>query len=236
MLRIDGEARWFYKLGHQEVPGPLRRVRRLGNCLFVVGESRGIWRFDGRNWQTLEHGLPDEVPLNLEGNDVDILDRAIDETELAFSIARGIGDELCIVGSGGEIWFWRDDRWEKDDTLTNVNLYDIIYGSDGNYTIVGQLGTMMVGNRGRWEARTTGINSDLLSVSEFCGKTYVATGNDILFWNGENLELVDMGRELTVPAHQVVSRRGVMLSVAAKEVMMTSDGATWWSLLVEEAG
>jgi hypothetical protein len=234
LLRIEGENTIAFKLGDPKVPGPLRRVRRLGRSLFIVGEERSVWRFNGSKSEKLNSGLPAELPANLDGNEEEILDRAISGTELSFAVTQGPGDELCMVATGGEIWLWRNNHWVMDAIPTNACLFDVIYSAEGKYIVVGQLGTMLVGTPGAWSFWETGTDDDLLSVCQFLGTTYVATGNGLMFWNGEELKAVEFGTKLPVPAHQVVCGHGVLLSIAAKEVMMTTDGKVWRSLLVVE--
>lgn len=235
LLRIDGASKKIYKLGHEELPGPLRRVRRCGNSLCVVGEERGAWRFESEEWQKLCLGLPDEMPVGGEIDEDEILERAISDTELAFSIAQGRDGELCMVGTGGEIWFWGRGRWQKDASPTNVNFYDVTYASGERYIVVGQLGMILVGGRGKWTIWESGTNNDLLSVCEFRGRIYVATGNEVMEWQGEELDVVHMGGSVVVPAHQVVSSHGSLLAVGGKEVMVSADGSLWRSMLFLES-
>ena len=237
-LRVYKESKQVFDFkSFDDVVGPFRKIRKIGNELYVIGEDRSVWVMKDSIWRRQERGLPegDSLPdVDDTGFDEDrYLEDLIEKSEVIFSISGSGPNDLCMVGTLGEIWTWDGGFWSKESTPTNQNLYDVYCISEGQYIICGQNGTILEGGNRRWRLiETDNESSDFCSITKYRDKWYLADGHDLFEFDGDTLSQVNFGVDENVPSHFVVSSDQIILSIAAKEAFFCRDGVAWKSLLM----
>ena len=198
--------------------GPLRSMRTIADSIFAVGMARQVYRRLGdKTWSRCEAGLPAEISLHeVSGfNSVD-----------GFSV-----DDLYAVGWRGEIWHFDGKLWRQEMNSVHQTLFDVRVVSPSIVYACGENGALLKGNKGKWTALDfRGPRPAFRSMAWFHEKLFLADGHALYVLDKGALSEVDFGVGATVPSAHVHSNDGVLLSVAGKEVFLTSDGITWTAL------
>ena len=200
-----------------QMRGPLRDIRVIEQEVFAVGMGRQVYRWLGPgNWVRFELGLP--------------------ETRARGSIVglNGISgvsvDNLYAVGWGGEIWRTDGERWRAVSSPTNVGLFDVQVISDKLAYACGQAGTLLRGIGDQWEAIEYKSNQEIgefRSMAWFKDRLYLTDGDLLYSLVDDVVTRVDMGFGEDVPTGYIHASQDLLLSVAPKDLFMTSNGAKW---------
>lgn len=188
--------------------GPLRGVRLVGECVYVVGADSQVYRREGAHqWRAWDEGLPGGV---------------------RFEAVDGFGEaDLVAVGWDGAVWRCVDGVWGSVVSPTDAVLVDVCCAGDGRVFACGRQGLLVCGVGDEWSVLdVAGFSDDLWSVAWYGGELYVATMSEVLRLGAAGLEVVDMGEDRAGSCYDLVTGDGVMWSVGAKDVM-AFDGTTW---------
>nr|WP_319392417.1 hypothetical protein [uncultured Desulfobacter sp.] len=213
--------------------GPFRKIKNICGALYVLGEEKSVWHCQKGQWTKLAKGIPSPDFDMFEDQD-EYFDDLIEKSEVAFSLSGKSTNDLCMTCTTGQAWFWDGHAWAQDYSLpTNQNLYDICKLENGKYIICGGGGTLIEGERARWNIiETFDGESDLISVCQFKDSIYVSDGQGLSKLHHGKTVPVDFGLKADTPSHIVVANHDLVLSIAAKEVFFSKDGDTWFSLLM----
>jgi hypothetical protein len=217
--------------------GPFRKIRNVGESIYVLGEDCSLWMFKPDGWLKIRDEL-DEQHFQLESvtdefDEDELFDKLIENTEVAFSFAGSSSNEIYQVGTSGKIWIFNGKKWSEEATPTNVTLSDICRTKSGSYIICGSNGTVIIGESQKWRIFEKGdVANNYFSVTEFLDKIFVADGYSLFKIENNRISRVDFGISSNIPAHFVTTRCEVVLSLAAKEVFISKDGNNWLSLLL----
>jgi len=195
--------------------GPMRNIRAISGTVFAVGMARQVYRRLGDNtWARYEEGLPVDIPpLKVAGFN---------------SIDGAAIDDIYSVGWGGEIWHHDGTLWLPEESPTNLALFDVLAISASKIYACGQAGTLLQGRSGLWEVvEFEGPRPTFRSMAWFQDKLYLADGQALFTLENGELSVVDFGVGVTVPSGHLHTGDGILLSVAGKEVFMTTDAVTW---------
>jgi len=196
--------------------GPLRSVRSVGEHVFTVGMDYQVYRRTGRNkWERYENGLPGPPPM---------------PKVVGFNAIDGSDpNDLHAVGWGGEIWYYDGTRWNEASSPTNVALMDVIAVSKKQLYVCGQEGVILKGYRDKWDVVDYEGAEELefRSLAWFRKKLYLADGHALYVLEDDGLSEVDFGVEAIVPSSHLHVNAGRILSVAGKEVFISTNGTDW---------
>lgn len=248
VLGREGECFLVSTSGHEDISiisdnypsGPYREVQVVGNYIFVLGEERSVFtrNLEDRtpNWKKIDIGLPSENEFidksdSFENEDT-LIHELINNSEVMFSLAGNNINDVCMVGSSGEIWFWDGIKWNTGNSPTNLNLYSVVNVSD-KYIACGQFGTLLIGHRNQWKIIDLDITeSNFCSVASFSEKIFLADGFSLFVYNSDGFSKVDLLDNAEIPSHRVKSNNEVIVSVAAKEIFTSHNAIDWKSLLL----
>jgi hypothetical protein len=237
-LQISNEKKQVFDFkSSNEVVGPFRKIRNIGDELYVIGEERSVWVMRDSMWHRQENGISQKESLPEPGSsdfdEDEYISNLIEHSEIMFSISGSGANDLCLVGTSGEIWTWNGKIWEKESSPTNQNLYDVYCLNEGHYIICGQNGTILIGGKGEWHViESNNDHSDFCSITKFRDKFYLADGHNLFEYNGDELSPIDFGVGDQVPSHFVASSDQIIVTLAAKEAFFSRDGSYWESLLM----
>jgi hypothetical protein len=215
--------------------GPMRGIDRIGPAVYAYGMKREIYRcLDHSRWERYNEGMQAPFP----SGKVDVaalIKKGIKEMGGINSIAAAPDQVLHAFGMRGEIWQLERDRWQKNDSPTNLMLTDSAVHEDGVITVCGHSGVILQGHGSSWRffeyEGPDGL--DFSAISILNRKIYLADGNSLRTLRGNSLEVVDFGVGQIVPASSLHSAHMRLLSVAGKEVFVTENGENWTSLIPE---
>jgi hypothetical protein len=221
---------------HQPPNGPYRQVQHINESVYLVGEERSVWRLDEKSWILLSEGMPTPSEYDSaidNGSEDRFIDQLIEESEVMFGLAGYDSSNLCLVGTGGEIWAWNGARWSREDLGTNMNFYDVCRAENSTYIACGQAGNIYQGGQHKWALITPNeVHNDFCSVAKFAKKIYLADGNGLFHINDNAIERVSFNLGIEVPSHLVISNDQLIVSLAAKELFLSADGITWKSAIL----
>lgn len=229
---VSGESTTDLPLvGDYDYSGPFRRILNISERLFVLGEDRGLYMLRADHWQQLSNGLP-SIDFSAVADDEEAYQRIAGETEVWFSFAGLNEKQICSVGSGGEIWHWDGTIWHRADSPTNLVLTDTFATEDNRYLICGQRGLVFYSDREFWTILCSeNPPLELSCVCKFHGRVYLADGHGVFALEGDAITPVKLQDGTIFPAHRLISRSELLVSLASKDVFISSDGATWEALL-----
>jgi len=220
----------------EDPPGPFRKIRPLGTRLVSLGRDNTLWKKSTDNWEMIYGGKDETSVVEMLAISESVVDEAFDEiaeeTNILFSIAGASSEDHCMVGTDGTVIVCKGGDWSREDVPTNVNLYDVCKTSEGNYLVCGQGGIVLIGQKDSWNIALSDESlGDLVTIAQFGSHYYIANGNKIFRTNLTDFEIVDFGVNANVPSKIIVTGKQQILSIAGKEVFISSDGFSWKSIL-----
>jgi hypothetical protein len=213
METIDGSER-----GPSELV-TIRTVRGVGGKVYAAGMARMVYRREGDGqWVAVDAGT--FVPRGER-----------DKAEGFLAIDGRSAREIYAAGYQGEIWFYDEFNWERQDSPTNVALTTMAVTLEGDVHIAGLAGIYIVGRRGAWRVIEHHLHeNDFWGMTFFDGYVYSATLNGIFCYVPDGLEPVDLNLERHVSTAYLDARGGVMWSAGHKDLLRTNDGVTWTAI------
>lgn len=194
--------------------GPLRGVRLIGEHVYVVGMDRQVYRRDNVNrWIELDHGArPD--PKNKD--------------TVGFEAVDGYSEtEIYAVGWDGEIWQFDGHTWKRRNSPTNAVLVDVCCAGNGMVYACGRNGLVVRGRNDKWEVlELREFSEDIWSLAWYQERVYLASMENLFVLNGDQLEIVDMGKDRAKTCYDLVTGDGVLWSIGFKDAM-AFDGKQW---------
>jgi hypothetical protein len=193
-------------------PGPLRRLVSIAESFIAVGMGRTVLQRESRGrWNEIGPGTlaeDENKVIGFEGVD-------------GYSL-----EDLYTAGWAGEIWHRAGESWERIDSPTNANLNAVACAPDGSVYIVGDDGSMVVGDGREWRFVDTGRAENLQDVAEFDGELFVVTDFQILRLTEEGLIAEDRfanGDAPTTCLHLLRAADGI-ISLGPKDLFRFSGG------------
>ena len=194
--------------------GDLRFVRSIGGHAYATGMDRQVYRRQGRDeWVCIDESMRPAKD---------------DESLVGFNGIDGVSEkEIFAVGFQGAIWHYNGRTWKELQSPTNIVLSSVCCAGDGNVYACGRRGTLLRGDRRRWEVIDHGkSNEDFWGLAWYQNKLYVSSLRRVLtLEKGDRLRMVDMDEPVT-SAYHLSAQDGVLLSIGPKDVML-NDGAKW---------
>jgi hypothetical protein len=218
---VDGKGDFHEELIHDfkkvgpDRCGKLLRVRGIGKRAYAVGMGRMVYRRDDVNkWTAIDKGVL--VP----GDVIELL---------GFDGIDGFSEEDIYAGGlQGEIWHYNGKKWTQLDSPTNVPLYDIICGGDGQVYAAGRDGVLVQGRGDNWRVLTDdAFQRDIWNLCWFADRLFIATTSGLFYLNEKGkIKPVDFGADVPNTTYHLSARDGIMWSIGAKDIMQY-DGKTW---------
>lgn len=195
--------------------GPLREVRGIAaGRAYAVGTCRQAYRRDAPGkWVCIDQGAQAS---------------AKDNVETCFESIDGFSEtDIYTVGWEGEIWHYDGKKWKEIDSPTNLTLFNVKCGTDGNIYACGQMGTLLRGRGEEWSSIEHDATEDNLRDLEwYDGSLYVSSMKNIFKLVDNQLHKVELGKDVPSTCHHLNARDGIMWSIGAKDVM-SFDGKKW---------
>ncbi|QPF74119.1 hypothetical protein G8A07_15155 [Roseateles sp. DAIF2] len=221
LVQFDGQA--FLDLpsvSARGLAGPLRSIRTVGaRCTLAVGTALQVYRSDDWvDWRS------EAIPL-LPG--VQAVDLGLE------SLAHFSEDEVYAVGWEGLLCQRSKGEWQRIDSPTNCDLFDIACASDGVAYAVGDQGTVIRGRGSVWTAIEHGDTEEKLwGVACLDGRVFIASMNLLYELVGENLVPVEPPDDEVFPSsvYRLTAAGSTLWSAGMKE-LFEFDGSRWTPLL-----
>lgn len=197
----------------QKGRGPVRRIRGLGDYVYVVGMGRQVYRLSPKQdlhaWEWLE------VPDSKDG------------TVVGFETIASVGDDLVCAGWRGEIWRFHEGVWKQEESGTKLLITDMTTVGDTLYAC--GLGGLILRNvSGVWETLPQdGFTKDLFSIVAYEGQIFLASLTGFYTLVDGKVTPIDFG-DISTPttAHTVCLVEGGIAACGAKD-MLIMQGGVW---------
>lgn len=228
LLGRDGEAVKLAtadsKVTEDQIPGAglnaldpygyVNAIKNVDGELYVCGYGRQVYRHRSGKWLSIAD---------------DILTH---ESARGFFDIDGSNEEhIYAVGWQGEIFFYDGQRWQQDDSPTNVHLASVRCVSTDEVWIAGNDGTVLRGRYNHWDViKNDDIDSNWYCVEEYNGTIYLA-GNAVLgYVDGDSISILDIGLGHSVTTNRLHSKEGVLWSIGEKHVLRF-NGSKWTEIV-----
>jgi len=220
----------------QSAVGPTRGLALVGGDPVAFGMKREVFRRRGpSSWERWNQQMNPALPA---GMDIAAAIKYRMKTSGGLNaLLEGPGHVLYSFGLHGEIWRRSaadgHSTWNAVDSPTNLTFADATLDGDNVIYACGQVGTIVRGLEDRWVS----LNYDGPQALDFCNVAwfdnalYVADGHSLRRLRDGTLETVDFGVGAVVPCSHLHATSEALLSVAGKELFITSNGSDWTSLL-----
>ena len=187
--------------------------------------------------------LSTEIAISKDGNiwSVNQFGTSSNLNSIAFS-----GDTKLMVGDKHEVVFadslssWIPFKSKIGDGFEYENLYSVIE-VNGVYTIVGEKGIILSGNKEGFQKQNSGVSGSLYSIT-YAKNKFVAVGHSgviITSIDGKNWqsqEIVFAGRSLKSNFRGITYGKGKFIIISTYGMILTSDDAQKWSVNDSFAG
>lgn len=135
------------KIPYDEIKGPQRggmvNPKNIGGYVYAVGARRSVCRREGPN-----HWVPlwnDSLPIPKVKSTPDLDD-------FGFEAIDGFSpDDIYAAGGKGDVWHFDGKRWRQIPFPSNMDLYNVCCGGDGQVYIGAQSGHVFRGRGQKWE-------------------------------------------------------------------------------------
>ena len=202
--------------------GAVRRLRTIGDRLYVVGGDHTVCVRRGRNqWESLCLNLP--RPTRADTDDVYRM------ANKSFVDVDGFSpDDLYVIAGAGRVWHFDGTKWSAVAFPSNMELYSICCAGDGYVYIGAQSGSVFRGRDNEWTllVRET-LTLPFKDIVWHAGKVWLTS--DYGLWNLIDGKLV----EADLPSSDIKVCAG-NLSVGDGEMLMAGthgaavhDGKQW---------
>ncbi len=203
---LDGPAR----------RGPIRDLQLIAGVPYAAGMGRQVYRREGvDNWTRQDQGV--------------VLPRG--EIQLCgFNSIDGLSeDAIYAVGFNGEIWFRNHNKWQQQDSPTNLVLHKVKVAREDLIFASGQMGALLRSDGNHWETiEHDAVTDDLWGMEWFQGELYLACDSGLFKLDSED-QLVEVDMQLSPKPtfRHLHANDGVLWSCGPKHVTWTEDGQTW---------
>jgi hypothetical protein len=158
--------------------GYCKRIRFIGDSLFVCGDRRQVYVRAGDGWQACDDEIREQDPrkIGCSLNDLDGRDESL----------------IIAVGDRGEIVERHDKTWRRVDSPTNVSLERVSVAHSGTAWACGGAGTLLRGNADRWEVVSHSTRKDWVfwGLAILDEEPYVCSSDGLFRYHNASLEQV----------------------------------------------
>ncbi|HBO2935109.1 TPA: hypothetical protein L4R50_000103 [Pseudomonas aeruginosa] len=196
--------------------GPMRDLQLIGGYPYAVGMSRQVYRRDGPGtWSRQDEGV--------------VAERGVMSLSGFNSVDGRSEDDIFAVGFNGEVWRRLDGTWNQEPQIVSCVLTKVLVISDDLIYACGQQGTLLRSDGDSWRKVEQAVtDKDFWGMAWFDGALFVSTDSAVFRLNEKNeINEVDMGRSTKPSCRHLHSHDGVLMSVGAKDIMVTADGHRW---------
>jgi hypothetical protein len=207
--------------GPNALRGGLLRLKTIGGHLYACGGNRSFARRDGVGaWRWFSDRFP--TPGR---NEFDL------PAPAGFRDADGFSpSEIYLVGGEGDVWHFDGERAERIDFPSNVPLFSVCCGGDGQVYVGGSQGQLFAGRGDSWRVIKTETQGLPLMQLAWHDDRLWAT-NDTGLWTLRNgaLQAGDLPASARVAAGSLAAADGVLLVGGRYGAAFHKDGV-WTSL------
>ncbi|MBT8399776.1 MAG: hypothetical protein KJO98_04810 [Rhodothermia bacterium] len=207
-------------LGGKELSGPLRAVGLdADNRLMAVGAALQVYTSkDGYRWNS------SHIPVS--GTLEELANHGLE------SMCAHAGRGTYCVGWAGDAFLHDRNHWSQLSVPTNVDLYAVHCGDDGNVYMCGEEGVLLKGIESGWTLFENEVTTERFwGIATFGGRTVVSS--DYLLYEIKDDQLVPFSysEEDHVPTYTNTLSVGkdILWSVGSKQLFQY-DGKRWTEL------
>ena len=218
---METQVPWDDEKGPQR--GGIGKLRNIDGYVYGVGGWRSVCRREGPNhWIPLwDKTLPrPKVKQN------------VDRLKYGFEDIHGFSaNDLYAVGGEGDVWHYDGKRWKQIPFPSNMDLYNVCCGGDGQVSIGGRSGAIFRGRENRWQKlEGGGLSLRIADMEWYQGKVWCT--NDYGIWTIEDsgLERVSLPDAVRGCAGHLAVGDGVMV-IAGMYGAALHDGKEWQTLV-----
>ena len=135
------------KIPYDEIKGPRRggmiNLKNIGGYVYAVGSRRSVCRREGPN---------DWVPMWNDSLPIPKVKETPDLGDYGFEAIDGFStDDIYAAGGKGDVWHFDGKRWRQIPFPSNMDLYNVCCGADGQVYLGAQSGHVFRGRGQQWE-------------------------------------------------------------------------------------
>lgn len=219
---VDTEPQILYDDDKGPQRGGVLKLRSIEGYVYGVGGRRSVCRREGFNqWAPIWNELPlPKVKRNVEYEDYGFSD--ID----GFSV-----NDLYAAGGRGDVWHFDGQCWRQIPFPSNVDLYNVCCGGDGQVYIAGSGGCLFQGRDDRWRQIDKGCTSGWFNdMVWFQDRIWATNDYGIKAWSGKRMESPQLPDFVRSSTGYMAAGDGVMVVAGMYGASMHS-GKEWISLV-----
>jgi hypothetical protein len=194
--------------------GYVKRIKKIGDSLYVCGDQRQVYVRVGARWQHLDADIlmNDPLAVGVSLNDIGGTDER----------------NIYAVGDRGVIFHYDGSRWANIASPTNRNLERIFVRSRDEIYICGDATTLLKGSNDKWNVIETGFDLEetFWGVAFFQGAQYLATEHRIVRLDDNGLSVVDTGIPTSGSYHRLSATSEKLWSIGVNDLAFF-DGRQW---------
>lgn len=192
-------------LASERALGDVTRIREIGSTLFACGGSGQVYKRDNIGWMPIDDDLVAiaKGAFEFPNSNAPISNEALRQLTQTLRRLPNLNDidgsdesDVYVCGNGGNLFHFNGASWNKIALNTDAILTSIHCVSSDEIWVVGQDGTILVGNA-RTGFRNLGEffpGGYIWSVRYFKGRIYLGTLHGLYVLDGSNVRLVSEGK------------------------------------------
>ncbi|WP_243491387.1 hypothetical protein [Massilia violaceinigra] len=208
------------------------KVVRVGTTAYAIGSPFRIFqRIKGQQWKEIP-GIPIPAAF-VSGDRKKIIEAAGDSV---FHDLAGFSDsDMYAVGDAGTVWHFDGKRWQQIPFPTNVPLYTVACGENGDVYITDIRGNLWKGGGSKWSLLWKMDQSlPFKDAAWFNGRLWCANDYGMYVLEGKKLVAAHAARidpipnEVALHSHRIdVSPDGKQMLVCGGDGAALHDGKKW---------
>ena len=194
--------------------GGITKCRTIDGHLYIAGGGRSVgYRIGKNSWKSLTQGMP----FNYDK----------DWRKAGFEDIDGFNaNDIYCVGGKGDVWHFNGEKWRQIHFPSNLHLYTICCGGDGQVYISAYGGTTFKGRGDQWKKIYKGeMTIPFKDMVWYEDKVWCTS--DYGLWTIENdkLKEADLDDEIRVASGYISTEDGVLLLGGYNGAAYKKDGA-----------
>ncbi|XDF35074.1 hypothetical protein RBH89_23150 [Paracidovorax avenae] len=208
--------------------GVMSQLRLIDGKLYAAGTVGCIFRRNGKNnWELLDKGLNSKHAADYREEGAS-WSEALKKTDIQTrtNAINGRAGKVLSAGQKGEVFFLKEDRWERVNSGTNATLRDIVVSKAGVFYICGRNGTLIAGDERGFSPIITNIDDYLKSMAFFNDELYVGGSKGLYKLVQQSLQPVLTSQNSPFNCVELDAYDGELL-VVSDRWFLVFDGVNW---------
>jgi hypothetical protein len=180
--------------------GSTTKLKTIGDNLFVCGTGRTVGLREGKaQWKWFTKELPYEW--------------AKDRETAGFADIDGLpGQDIYLVGRGGDVWSFDQHKWQKLKFPSNIHLDSVCCTPDGTVYVSGYEGETYRGKGDTWKRiATPELSLPFKDMVWYEDRVWCTNDYGVWWIEGDKLSEAKVSSDIKVCAGNLSTRDGVLL-------------------------